>query len=37
VERAIKEMKDKKYKVDDDVPEDVLKLWRKDGLKIMTQ
>jgi hypothetical protein len=37
VEKAMKEMKNKKATRDDDVPRDVLKLLGKDGLKIMTK
>jgi hypothetical protein len=37
VEKAIKEMRDKKVTGDDDVPEDVLKLLGEDGPKLMTQ
>jgi hypothetical protein len=37
VEKAIKEMRDKKAAGDDDVPRDVLKLLGEDGLKLMTQ
>ena len=37
VEKAIKEMKDKKATGDDDVPEDVLKLMGNNGLKLMSQ
>jgi hypothetical protein len=37
VEKAIKEMRDKKATGDDDVPGDVLKLLGEDGLKLMTQ
>jgi hypothetical protein len=37
VEKAIKEMRDKKATRDDDVPGDVLRLFGKDGIKIMTQ
>jgi hypothetical protein len=37
VEKAIKEMKDKKATGDDDVPADVLKLLGEDGLRLMTQ
>jgi hypothetical protein len=37
VEKAIKEMRDKKARRDDDVPGDVLKLLGEDGLKLMTQ
>jgi hypothetical protein len=37
VEKAIKEMRDKKATGDDDVPGDVLKLLEEDGLRIMTQ
>jgi hypothetical protein len=35
--KAIKEMRDKKATGDDDVPGDVLKLLEEDGLKLMTQ
>jgi hypothetical protein len=37
VEKAIKEMRDKKVTGDDDVPGDVLKLLGEDGLKLITQ
>jgi hypothetical protein len=37
VEKAIKEMRDKKATGDDDVPGDVLKFLEEDGLKLMTQ
>jgi hypothetical protein len=37
VEKAIKEMRDKKTTGDDNVPGDVLKMLGEDGLKIMTQ
>ena len=37
VEKAIKEMRNKKATGDDDVPGDVLKLLGKGGLKIMTK
>jgi hypothetical protein len=37
MEKAIKEMRDKKATGDDDVPGDVLKLLGEDGLGIMTQ
>jgi len=37
VEKAIKEMRNKKATGDDDVPADVLKLLGDDGLKIMTK
>jgi hypothetical protein len=37
VEKAIKEMRDKKATGDDGVPGDVLKLLGEDGLKLMTQ
>ena len=37
VEKAIKEMRNKKATGDDDVPGDVLKLLGEDGLKIMTR
>jgi hypothetical protein len=37
VEKAIKEMRDKRATGDDDVPGDVLKLLGEDGLKLMTQ
>jgi hypothetical protein len=37
VEKAIREMRDKKATGDDDVPGDVLKLLGEDGLKLMTQ
>jgi hypothetical protein len=37
VEKAIKEMRDKKATGDDDVPGDVLKLLGEDGLRLMTQ
>jgi hypothetical protein len=37
VDKAIKEMRDKKATWEDDVPGDVLKLLEKDGLKLMTQ
>jgi hypothetical protein len=37
VEKAIKEIRDKKATVDDDVPRDVLKLLGEDGLRPMTQ
>jgi len=37
VEKAIKEMRNKKATGDDDVPADVLKLFVDDGLKIMTK
>jgi len=37
VEKAIKEMRNKKATGDDDVPGDVLKLFGKVGLKIMTK
>jgi hypothetical protein len=37
VEKAIKEMRNKKATVDDDVPGDVLKLFGEGGLKIMTK
>jgi hypothetical protein len=37
VEKAIKEMRNKKATGDDDVPGDVLKLLGEDGLKLMTQ
>ena len=36
VEKAIKEMRNKKATVDDDVPGDVLKLLGEGGLKILT-
>jgi hypothetical protein len=37
VEKAIKEMRDKKATGDDDVPGDVLRLLGEDGLRLMTQ
>ena len=37
MEKAIKEMRNKKATGDDDVPGDVLKLLGEDGLKIMTR
>jgi len=37
VEKAIKEMRNKKATEDDDVPGDVLKLFGEGGLKIMTK
>jgi hypothetical protein len=37
VEKAIKEIRNKKATGDDDVPGDVLKLMREGGLKIMTK
>jgi hypothetical protein len=37
VEKAIKEMRDKKATGEDDVPGDVLKLLGEDGLRLMTQ
>jgi hypothetical protein len=37
VEKAIKEMKDKKATGEDDVPGDVLKMLVEDGLRLMTQ
>jgi hypothetical protein len=37
VEKAIKEMRDKKATGDDDVPGDVLKLLGEDGLRLTTQ
>jgi hypothetical protein len=37
VEKAMKDMKDKKATGGDDVPGDVLKLLGEDGLKLMTQ
>jgi hypothetical protein len=37
VEKAIKEMRDKKATGDDDVPGDVLKLFGEVGLRLMTQ
>jgi hypothetical protein len=37
VEKAIKEMRDKKATGDEDVPGDVLKLLGEDGLRLMTQ
>jgi hypothetical protein len=37
VEKAIKETRNKKATGDDNVPGDVLKLMREDGLKIMTK
>jgi hypothetical protein len=37
VEKAVKEMRNKRATRDDDVPGDVLKLCGKDGLKIMTK
>jgi len=37
VEKAIKEMRDKKATEDDDVPGDVPKLLGEDGIRIMTQ
>jgi hypothetical protein len=37
VEKAIKEMRDKKARGDDDVPGDVLKLLGEGGLRLMTQ
>jgi hypothetical protein len=37
VEKAIKEIRDKKATGDDDVPGDVLKLLGEDGLRLMTQ
>jgi hypothetical protein len=37
VEKAIKEMRNKKATGDDDVPADVLKLLGEGGLKIMTK
>jgi hypothetical protein len=37
VEKAIKEMRDKKATGDDDVPGDVLQLLGEDGLRLMTQ
>jgi hypothetical protein len=36
VEKAIKEMRDKKATGDDDIPGDVLKLLGEDGLRLMT-
>lgn len=35
VEKAIKEMREKKTTGDDDIPADVLKLLREDGLRLM--
>jgi hypothetical protein len=35
--QAVKEVQDKKSAGDDDVPADVLKAWRENGLKIMPQ
>jgi len=35
VQKAIKEMRNKKATGDDDIPGDVLKLFGEDGLKIM--
>jgi hypothetical protein len=37
VEKAIKEMRDKKATGDDDIPVEVLKLLGEDGLNLMTQ
>jgi hypothetical protein len=37
VEKAIKEMRDKKDTGDDDVPRDILRLLGEDGLKLMIQ
>ena len=37
VEKAIKEMRNRKGTGDDDVPRDVLKLFGEGGLKIMTK
>jgi hypothetical protein len=37
VEKAIKEMRDKKATGDDGVPGDVLKLLGEDGVRLMTQ
>jgi hypothetical protein len=37
VEKAIKEMRDKKAAGDDDVPVEALKLLGEDGLNLMTQ
>jgi hypothetical protein len=37
VEKAIKEMRDKKATGDDDVPGDLLKLLGEDGLRLMTK
>jgi hypothetical protein len=37
VEKAFKEMRDKKATGDDDVPGDVLTLLGEDGLKVITQ
>jgi hypothetical protein len=37
VEKAIKELRDKKATGDDDIPGDVLKLLREDSVKLMTQ
>jgi hypothetical protein len=37
VEKAIKEMRNKKATGDDDVPGDVLKLKGEDGLKVKTK
>jgi hypothetical protein len=37
VEKAIKEMREKKATGDDDVPGDVLKLLGEDGLRLRTQ
>jgi hypothetical protein len=37
VEKAIKKMRNKKVTGDDDLPEDVLKLFGEGGLKIMTK
>jgi hypothetical protein len=37
VEKAVKEMRDKKATGDDDVPGDVLKLLGEDDIKLMTQ
>jgi hypothetical protein len=37
VEKAIKEIRDKKATGDDDVPGDVLKLLGENGLRLMTQ
>jgi hypothetical protein len=37
VEKAIKEIRDKKATGDDDVPGDVFKLLGEDGLRLMTQ
>jgi hypothetical protein len=37
VEKAIKEIRDKKATGDDHVPGDVLKLFGEDGLRLMTQ